>query len=119
NAARFHELVGPLRADSSRLVAQRLSPDTTLRTSPGAVIEGRCLRRLIEDRAGTSLYAPLLIEPTTRYRFVRDLHVRNHFLDRSTSETNWWLMKKDSIPGSPLQFSPVDSDSMRAEWGRT
>jgi hypothetical protein len=115
-ASRFRELVDPLRADSSRLVAQYLSPDTTLRSLPGAVLADRCIRRLLEDRAGTSLYAPLLAERTTRVVFVRDLHARNALLDGPASDSLWWLMKQDPAPGAPLEFLPIDVDSMRAEW---
>ncbi len=108
------ERLAPLRADSSRLRAQRASPDTTLRVLPGATWGPRCVRRLIEDRGGTSLFAPAILADTTSYRFRRDLHAADAAL--LADGRPLWLQTQAVAPGSPLRFSPVDPDSSRREW---
>lgn len=115
-ATRLTELVAPLRADSGRLVAQRLSPDTTLRALPGLRLADRCIRRLLEDRAGTSLFAPLLVQGDGSVAFVRDLHARNALLGAPDRGAGWWLMTQAIAPGSPPRFSRVRADSAEAEW---
>jgi len=116
-AERVHELIAPHRADSTRLVAQYLSPDTTLRTIPGAQVAGRCARRIIEDRAGTSLFAPMLLARDKRIEFVRDLHARDTLIWARGSGRPLWLVTQAVEPGSPLRFEPVNVDSAVAEWG--
>ncbi|HPF62384.1 MAG: hypothetical protein KC544_05130 [Gemmatimonadetes bacterium] len=112
----LRERLAPLRADSARLVAQEFSPDTTLRATPGAAWGTRCVRRLLEDKAGTTLYAPLLLAEGGGNVFVRDLHARDTLLPDSLRQRDWWLLTKAPVPGSPLRFERVDPDSAREDW---
>lgn len=109
--------LAPFRADSARLVTPQLSPDTTLRGVPGAQWGGRCTRRVIEDRAGSTLYAPLLLAEGDGNVWVRDLHGRATLLPDSLQAREWWLVTKATAPGSPLRFERVNRDSARADWG--
>ncbi len=105
--------LAPLRADSSRLIAMRLSPDTTLRAMPGAQWTGRCLRRVVEDRGGFTLWAPILLVRDSN-RWIRDLHGRDALeLDGSRPV---YLLAQDTLAGSPLRLRRVDTDSMHREW---
>jgi len=115
-ATALRERVAPLRADSTRLVTPQLSPDTTLRGLPGTEWSGRCVRRIVEDRAGSTVYAPLLNADAGDNIYVRDLHGRNRLLPDSLRARAWWLLIQDPAPGSPLRFTLVDRDSARAEW---
>jgi hypothetical protein len=108
-------LLRPRLADSATLVAQYLSPDTTLRTRPGVTPTGRCARRLDEDRAGTSVLAPRLLSRRSGVRFVRDLHERDRLLwDAGIPEL--WLLTQAPEPGSPLRLERISHDSMFREW---
>lgn len=112
----LRDRVAPFRADSASLVTPQLSPDTTLRGVPGAQWGGRCARRVFEDRAGTTLYAPLLLAEGDGNVWVRDLHGRDTLLPDSLQARDWWLVTKATAPGSPLRFERVNRDSARADW---
>lgn len=101
------------QADSASLVALRLSPDTTLRALPGTEYGPRCVRRILEDRAGFTLWAPVLLVDDGN-RWLRDLHARDSLVLRSGEPV--WLLLKDTTTGAPLRLEPVDLDSMWAEW---
>lgn len=112
-AAALATRLAPLRADSARLVALTSSPDTTLRAMPGAGYAPRCVRRLLEDQAGFTLWPPVLLVNDGN-RWLRDLHGRDSLLLRPGEPV--WLLVKDTVPGSPLRVVAVDSDSMWQEW---
>lgn len=111
------ERVAPHRADSARLVAQYFSPDTTLRALPDRPLRPVCERRILEDRSGTTVYAPLLVTRDTANRYLRDLHVRDTLLGDDMLSRPLWLLSQEPGPGGALRLTPVNRDSMRAAWG--
>jgi hypothetical protein len=105
--------LAPHRVDSARLVTLTSSPDTTLRAMPGGNYVPRCVRRLLEDQAGFTLWPPVLLARDDN-RWLRDLHARDSLVLEPGEPL--WLLLKDTLPGSPLRLVPVDTDSMVAEW---
>lgn len=111
-------LVAPARADSGRLISSTLSPDTTLRALPGSEWGARCIRRVLEDRAGTTPFAPLLLARGDGNVWVRDLHARDMLLPDSLVNREWWLVSMPYAVGSPMRFEPINRDSVRREWAQ-
>jgi hypothetical protein len=118
DTAGLREGIGILRADSASLVPQRLSPDTTLRALPGRQLREVCQRRLIEDQAGTTLFAPLILAGGGNNVFVRDLHARDSLLSSELRARPQYLLTKVVGPGGALVFTPIDPDSQRVAWDR-
>lgn len=116
DAVELGRRLAPLRADSARLIALQVSPDTTPRVVPGSVLRDRCLRRLLEDRAGFTLFPPLLLARGEGNIYLRDLHARDSLALKAHSGRPVWLLIKPQIPGAAVKFLPVDLDSMRREW---
>lgn len=107
----------PLTADSLRLVSGAASPDVTLRVQPGAMYSSLCQRRLLEDRAGYTLYAPLLARDPGTNVYARDLHARDTvLLARYRDRPVFLLRTRSSAVGAPLFLEPLNGDSARAEW---
>ncbi|HRP07204.1 MAG TPA: hypothetical protein PLL69_01835 [Gemmatimonadales bacterium] len=111
--AEFEEMLLPSRSTISNLRALTATPDTTLRALPGSVYSSRCMRRIIEDQAGSTLWAPLLLAQDDN-TWIRDLHQRSSRAIRPDRPV--WLLTQDVGPGGPLSFRAVDADSMRLEW---
>lgn len=93
-----------------------LSTDTTLRARPDVPYSEKCLRRLEEERAGTALFAPLLLAGQNGNLFIRDLHARDTLLADSLWQRPAWLLSRSPETGGALRLEPVDPDSMRLEW---
>ncbi|MEO5826054.1 MAG: hypothetical protein ABIR59_09215 [Gemmatimonadales bacterium] len=108
--------LAPSRADSSQLVAMRYSADTFPRLLRGRTLRGRCLRRVVEDRAGFALFPPLLLARNNENLYLRDLHARDSLVIPAGNRRPIWLLLKTQVPGEPLRFLPVDRDSMYREW---
>jgi len=103
------------QGDSARLVAIPTMPDTTVRFLPGEQLTMRCVRRMIEDRAGFVGYpAFLLVHDGNIY--VRDLHARDSLILADYPGRPVWLLTEATTVGSPLHFERVSLDSMHAEW---
>jgi hypothetical protein len=115
NAQRFSDRITPFLADTSALLTVRLSPDTTLKTMPGALFTEKCRRRLAEELAGTAVYAPLINVADGR-RYVRDLHARDSLLPREWWSGEAWLLTQSPETGGHLRFERLNTDSMRLEW---
>jgi hypothetical protein len=108
----------PLMRDSSRLVPSELSPDRTERVLPGRPYSTLCLRRIAEDRAGFTLFAPLLIAQRGSNLYARDLHARDTLLVRANPGKRFYLLRsRSSEPGATLTLVPLSLDSLRQEWG--
>ena len=105
--------LAPARADSARLVTLRLSLDLTPRVLPGTTLTPRCTRRVLEDRAGFTIFPPLLLARGNTY--VRDLHARDSTLLADHPDREIWLMVQPGDSAPPV-FLPVNRDSMWAEW---
>jgi hypothetical protein len=112
----FVALATPFLADTSALLTVRLSPDTTLKTLPGALFTDKCRRRVVEEVAGTTVYAPLLLAGENGNLFRRDLHARDTLLPAGLWNRPVWLLSQAPETGGALRLTPVDRDSMRAEW---
>ncbi|MBA2291673.1 MAG: hypothetical protein H0W15_04370, partial [Gemmatimonadales bacterium] len=108
--------VAPLRADSAQLVAMRFAIDTSPRVLPGSVMTERCTRRILEDRAGFTLYPPLLLARDTTNTYLRDLHARDSLVIAPDESRPIFLLVKPPEVGAAIRFLPVDPDSMRREW---
>ncbi len=108
--------VAPLRADSARLVAMRFATDTSPRVLPGSVMTERCIRRIIEDRAGFTLFPPLLLSRDSTNTYLRDLHALDSLVIRVDDPRPLFLLVKPPEVGASVRFLPVDRDSMHREW---
>jgi len=104
-----------LGRDTTGIVPLRLSPDSTAGWRPALPLAPRCARRILEDQAGFTAFAPLLVTRTTR-RFVRDLHERNQVAGLYDGTTPGWLLVQESTVGGAHRFVPIDPDSARQEW---
>ena len=107
------------RADSAQLIPLRVSVDTTGRVMPGSTLTPSCTRRVLEDRAGYTLFPPLLLVRDSTNRYIRDLHARDTLLLASEPGRPVWLLTRATDVGSPLRFERVNLDSARAEWRAT
>lgn len=103
------------QGDSARLVTIPALPDTTVRFLPGGQLTTRCVRRMIEDRAGFTLYPPFLLVHDGNI-YVHDLHARDSLILAEHPGRPVWLLTKATAVGSPLRFERVSIDSMHAEW---
>ena len=106
-----------LLADSARVIGSRLSADTTERMLEGAHYSAKCVRRVLEDRTGFTLYTPMMASDGGTNIYAKDLHDRDSLLIQRYPERRVYLLKPptDSI-GAPPRFTPISLDSARAEW---
>jgi len=116
DGAELARRVAPFRADSLQLVGLRVSPDTTPRIRAGSTITGRCVRRIIEDRNGFTIFAPLLLARGGDNLYRRDLHARDSLMITAESGRPLFLLTKDTLPTSVPRFVPISLDSMRLAW---
>ena len=108
----------PLLADSARVIESPHSPDYTERYLPGSFYSDRCRRRIQEDRAGFTLYSPLINAERNNNVFARDLHARDTLLFAAYPDRAVFLLKPDDAGvASPLRFHPVSVDSLYRTWG--
>ena len=111
------ERLRPLTADSLRLLISTLSPDGTERMLPGTTYSTVCQRRILEDRAGYSFFAPLLARDVGSNIYARELHARDTVLLQRYPERPVYLLRAvSSEVGARLMLEPLRLDSARAEW---
>lgn len=111
------ERLRPLTGDSLRLVISTLSPDGTERVLPGSTYSPTCQRRILEDRAGYSFFAPLLARDAGSNIYARDLHARDTLLLARYPERPVYLLRAESSEvGARLLLEPFKLDSARSEW---
>jgi len=115
-AAALASVVVPLQADSARLVSLTISTDSTGRVRRGVPLTETCTRRVMEDRAGFTVMAPILLAGADGNRYVRDLHERNLPMLAADSTRAVWLLTQSADVGGALRFERVNLDSARAEW---
>ena len=114
------ERLRPLTRDSLRLVSRLLSPDVTERVLPGTAYPAVCQRRIAEDRAGYSFFAPLLARDMGSNVYARDLHARDTLLLQRYSDRAVYLLRAASSEiGAPLLLERLRMDSAQAEWVAT
>lgn len=106
----------PLLRDSTKLVGSPFTPDTTEQFLPGSTYTRRCLSRINEDRAGFTLFTPLLLAHGDNV-YARDLHGRDTLLVRSYPDRPLYLLKPASAKiGEPPRFYPLSRDSLERAW---
>jgi 4-amino-4-deoxy-L-arabinose transferase-like glycosyltransferase len=109
--------LAPLVADSSRLVPSTLSPDRSQRMMPGARYTPTCAARIAEDRAGFTLFAPLLVRSWGDNIYARDLHARDSVLFVRYPDRPLFLLRSESSDGdAPLVLEAITRDSVFAAW---
>jgi hypothetical protein len=114
------EQLRPLTRDSLRLVVSTLSPDRTEWMLPGSTYSATCQRRIVEDRAGYTFFAPLLARDAGSNIYARDLHARDTLLFARYPERPVFLLRAvSSEMGARLLLEPLKLDSARAEWAGT
>ncbi|HEX6536775.1 MAG TPA: hypothetical protein VF041_19465, partial [Gemmatimonadaceae bacterium] len=107
----------PLLRDSALVVGSPASPDTTERYLPGAYYDGRCRARIADDRAGFTLYPPLLLAHGGGNVYARDLHGRDTLLVRAFPDRPLYLLRPASPRiGEPPRFYPLSRDSLERAW---
>jgi len=107
----------PLLADSARVIKSELSPDQTERMLPGTRYGPLCQARVLEDRAGFTLLAPLLVQEWEGNVYARDLHARDTLLLAAHPDRNVYLLRPVSLEiGAPLRLEPLRRDSLERVW---
>ena len=107
----------PLLRDSLHVVRSELSPDYTERVLPGFPYAPLCVARIADDRAGTTILAPVLAQPWGTNVYARDLHARDSLLLSAYPDRPVFLMRPHgSEAGAPLRLERLDVDSLRAAW---
>ena len=102
----------PLMRDSASLVPMPDTPDPSGRKLPSATYAERCLRRLVEDRAGFTLLGPLLASRDGNL-YARDLHGRDTLLLNEHPRREAWLLKPaTSEEGATPVFVRMARDSV-------
>ena len=108
----------PLLRDSSRVVRSPYSLDDSQRYLPGTLYGGRCATRLAEDRAGFTLYTPLLLARRGGNVYARDLHVRDTALVRMYPGRPIFVLRRAwAADDAPIRFYPARLDSLADAWG--
>lgn len=105
----------PLMRDSARVGRSQLSPDQSERVLPGHPYSASCQRRLLEDRAGFTVFLPVLARPWGDNVYARDLHARDSLLVQRHPGRPVYLLRTDAA-GERLVLVPISVDSLRADW---
>jgi hypothetical protein len=107
----------PLGRDSARVGPSPFSSDTTERVLPGAIYGPRCLQRMREDRAGYTVFLPLVLAGVERVTYARDLHARDSLLLRRFPSRDVFLLRpRTDRAGDVPRFWRLSRDSLRAAW---
>lgn len=110
----------PLLRDSARVVGSPVSPDTTEQYLPGLRYSPRCIARVNEDRAGFTLFTPLLLAHGDGNVYARDLHGRDTLLLRAFPNRPLYLLRPPtSRVGAAPRFYPLSRDSLERAWHDT
>jgi hypothetical protein len=109
-------LLRPLLRDSTRLVGSPFSSDTTEQFLPGSRYSAQCLARLNDDRAGFTVFTPLLLAHGGNNIYARDLHGRDTLLVRAFPDRKLYLVKGGVRVGEPPRFYPLSRDSLERAW---
>ncbi|MGQ0641448.1 MAG: hypothetical protein ACT4P6_11865 [Gemmatimonadaceae bacterium] len=107
----------PLLRDSARVVKSEFSPDVSQRVLPGLPYADICKQRIVEDRSGFTLFAPLLVQNPGSNIYARELHARDTLLFAMyPSRPVFVLRTASSSVGAPLELHPLSADSARRDW---
>ncbi|NOT09023.1 MAG: hypothetical protein HOP28_12560 [Gemmatimonadales bacterium] len=104
----------PLLADSARLMnAESITGDPSLRLTPGVEYAPACIAKLEANRAGFTLYPPLLLARKFGNVYARDLGGRDTLLLAQYPDRPLYLLKPASTRvGEPPRFVPLSRDSL-------
>ena len=116
DSTRAITLLLPLTRDSAHLVPASESIDPSLRRLPSFSYPVTCERRLQEDHAGFTVFAPTLLSLRRDVRFIRDLHARDSLQLRDYTGPVYLLKPAGPETGVPAQFYPVAVDSLWSAW---
>ncbi len=109
--------MAPLRADSSRVRSNPLSPDSTEKVLPGARYDAVCIARLNDDRAGYTHLPPLQLERGSGNVYARDLQARDSLLLAAYPSRPVWLLRRSGAEAdAPYQWIRLSRDSLYAAW---
>ena len=112
-----YEAISPILHDSTYLIGSPVSPDTSEQYLPGSRYSPRCMARIVDDRAGFTLFAPLLLAQGGGNVYARDLHGRDTLLLSAYSHRPIYLLKPaTSEIGEPPRFYPLSRDSLERAW---
>jgi hypothetical protein len=115
--AAVFDALRPLLADSARVVRSHLSADDSERLLPGAGYPPRCQRRLADDSAGFTLYAPASLVNADGNVYARDLHARDSLLLRAFPGRPVYLLRRVAVDSlGAARLFRVDMDSARSSW---
>lgn len=117
--AAFLAKAEPIAAATHRLVRLRTAGDSAIHLMAGAVVHPHCVRRIQENQAGFTNFAPMLLAGQSGNIFLRELHGRDSLLLTRYSDRPWYLLLKDTTAAAPLRLLPLSLDSARAEWRTT
>jgi hypothetical protein len=107
----------PLLSDSTRLIGSPLSPDSTEQLLPGSAYTERCIARINDDRAGSTLFTPLLLAHGGGNVYARDLHGRDTLLLKAYPDRDLYLVKPATARiGDAPRFYPLSRDSLERAW---
>jgi hypothetical protein len=109
--------LAPLLGDSTRVVPSPYSTDESERYLPGARYPAVCAAKILEDRAGFTLYAPLLLARRNGNVYARDLHALDTAAVALYPSRPIFLLKPatDAL-GSPPRFHRLSRDSLARAW---
>ena len=111
------EALRPLLGDSIHLVGSPVSPDTTEQYLLGSKYSNDCVARITDDRAGFTLFTPLLLAHGGGNVYARDLHGRDTLLVRAYPNRPLYLLKPATAGiGEPPRFYPLSRDSLEHAW---
>jgi hypothetical protein len=111
------ESLMPLLVDSAKVIKSQLSPDASQRVLPGLQYADICQRRILEDRSGFTLLAPLMTRDPGSNIYARELHARDTLLFALYPSRPVYVMRTaSSRVGAPLELHPLSADSARREW---
>jgi hypothetical protein len=97
-----------LLADSQRVRASTVSPDTTERMLPGAVYDPECSAQVSADQAGYALYPPFLLDNSSGNVYARDLGSRDSAIVRRFAGRRAYRVSRDGVDGSaPLVWKEI------------
>jgi hypothetical protein len=109
-------LLQPLLADSARVRASNVSPDTTERMLPGSIYDAECSARVNADRDGYALLPPFLLDRESGNVYVRDLGARDSILVKRFQGRRAVVVSRDGVDGqSALVWTPIQQSASRPD----
>lgn len=113
--SRAEQALQPLLADSGRVVASNVSPDSTERMLPGHVYDSTCSARVASDRAGYALYPPFRLDYRSNNLYVRDLGARDTLImSRFPARAYFLVFREGAESSAPLRWIRLSRDSVSA-----